>query len=175
VDSSILLQELEPLKAQIGQVREKVEALEGDLRLVEAELETFSTDQQRFDALSEVCNALDRLNELAAAELFWQGLPGEEDSAGHVERLRGRIVQFEAEIQAIEVKRNSLKKQIDLHLDELDFLHEEVVNAYAREERRKEEFLVEREMSPLPYRTVIMPWTHEDESEKRYRRANPGS
>jgi hypothetical protein len=171
VDSSILLQELEPLKAQIGQVREKVDALEGDLRLVEAELETFSTDQQRFDALSEVCNALDRLSELAAAELFWRGLPGEGDSAGHVERLRGRIVQFEAEIQAIEEKRNSLKKQIDLHLDELDFLHEEVVNAYAREERRKEEFLVEREMSPLPYRTIIMPWTHEGESEKRYRRA----
>jgi len=74
VDSSILAQELEPLKAQIAQVQEKIDSLEAELRLVEAEIETFSTDRQRFDALRDVCNALDKLGELAAAELFWQGL-----------------------------------------------------------------------------------------------------
>jgi hypothetical protein len=171
VDSSILIEELEPLKALIDQVREKVDALEGDLRLVETELETFSTDQQRFDALGEACKALDRLDELAAADLFWQGLPGDGDNAGHVERLRARIIQFEEGIRAVEEKRVSITKQINLHLDELDSLHDEVINAYAREERRKEEYLVEREISPIPYRSAIMPWSHEGESEGRFRRA----
>ena len=168
---SILSQELEPLQAQIGQVQEKIDSLENELRLVEAELETFSTDQQRFDALGEVCNALDKLSELGAVDLFWQGLPGDEDRLGHVERLRERIVRFASEILEVEEKKVALKKKIDLQLDQLDFLHGEVANAYAREERRKEEFLVEREISPIPHRTIIMPWSHEGESEKRFRRA----
>jgi hypothetical protein len=34
--------------------------------------------------------------------------------------------------------------------DELEFLYEEVRDAYDREERRKEEFVIEREISPTP-------------------------
>ncbi len=45
VNTSILEQELAPLNAQIEQIRQKREALEGELRVVEAELKTFSADK----------------------------------------------------------------------------------------------------------------------------------
>jgi hypothetical protein len=171
VNTSLLEEELAPLNAQIEQARQKRETLENELCVVEAELETFSADRQQFDALQDVCNALDKLGQLKADELFWEGIQETKDAAGHLERVRGRVAGFEGEIGGILEKQASLKGQINQCLEELDILYEEVRNAYDLEERRKEEFVIEREISPVPYRAMIMPWTKEAESEKRFRRA----
>jgi len=171
VKPSILESELTPLNTQIEQARQKREVLENELHVIEAELETFSADRQRFDALQDVCNALDKLKELKADELFWEGIPEGKDAVRHVERVRGRVARFEGEISGILEKQASYQKQINQCLDELNMLDEEVHDAYDREERRKEEFVIDREMSPIPYRAMIMPWSKEAESESRFRRA----
>jgi hypothetical protein len=167
----MLVQELAPLDEQIERARQKHQALENELGVVEAELNTFSADRQRFDALRDVCDALDTLGELNGGSLFWEGIPEAGDAAGHMERVRSRTARFEEEISGILEKQQSLQEQINRCLDELDILHEEVREAHEREERRKEEFVVEREVSPVPYRAMVMPWTGEAESEKRFRRA----
>lgn len=171
MNTSILESELAPLNTQIEQVEQKREALESELRVVEAEINKFSADRQRFDALQDVCNALDKLSELKADELFWEGIPEAKDAAGHVEQVRSRVARFEGEISGILEKQASYQEQINQCLDELQILDEEVRDAYDREERRKEEFVVEREISTVPYRAIIMPWTKEAESESRFRRA----
>jgi hypothetical protein len=171
VNTSKFEEELAPLNAQIEQAQQKREALEGELRIVEAELKTFSADRQRFDALRTVCNALDKLGELKADELFWEGIPEIKDAARHMERVRGRVAGFDEKIRGILEKQASLQEQSNQCVDELDILDQEVRDAYDREERRKEEFVVEREISPVPYRPMIMPWTKEAESERRFRRA----
>jgi hypothetical protein len=171
VNTSSLEQELTPLNAQIEQARQKHEMLEDELRVVEAELETFSADRQRFDALRDVCNALDKLGQLKADKLFWEGMQEAKDAAGHLERVRGRVAGFEKEISGILEKQASLQAQINQCLDELEILYEEIHDAYDREERRKEEFVIEREISPVPYLAMIMPWDKEAESERRFRRA----
>ncbi|MDH3964371.1 MAG: hypothetical protein OEV25_13250, partial [Deltaproteobacteria bacterium] len=79
MNTSLLEQELAPLNAQIEQARQKREMLEDELRVVEAELETFSADRQRFDALRDVCNALDKLGQLKADKLFWEGIQEAKD------------------------------------------------------------------------------------------------
>ena len=171
MNTSLLEQELAPLNAQIEQTRKKREALEGELRVVEAELEKFSAARQRVDALRDVCDALDKLGELKAGELFWKGVPGGEDAVGHVARARDRVVRFEGQISGIIEKQTALQAQINQRLDELDLLCEAVNEAQEREERRREEFVVEREMTPVPQRVLIMPWSKEAESERRFRRA----
>jgi len=168
VNTSILAEELEQLNARIEQTRQKSGALEGELRAVEAELETFSADRQRFEALRDVCKALDRLGELNADGLFWEQAP---DAAGQVERARGRVARFEGEIGGILEKQASLQQQISRCRYELEVLYEEVNDAYAREERREEEYVVEREISTVPNRSMAIPWTSRDESERRFRRA----
>ena len=171
MNTSILESELAPLNTQIEQVEKKREALESELRVVEAEISKFSADRQRFDALQDVCTALDKLSELKADELFWEGIPEAKNAARHVEQVRSRVARFEGEISGILEKQASYQEQINQCLDELQILDEEVRDAYDREERRKEEFVVEREISSVPYRAMIMPWTREVESESRFRRA----
>ena len=167
VNTSILAEELEQLNAQIGQTRQKHETLEGELRILEAELETFSADRQRFDALRDVCNALDKLGELQADGLFWENA---EDVPVHMERARSRVARFDGEISGFLEKQSSLQGQISRCQDQLDNLYEDVRDAYAREERREEEYVIEREISPVPNRSMSIPWTKHDESERRFRR-----
>lgn len=171
MDTSMLAQELATLDAQIGRVRQKQEALEGELRAVEAELETFSAERQRIDALRDVCKAFDKLGDLKADELLWEGGAEAQDAAGRVERARSRVARFEKEIGGFLEKQASLQGQINQCTDELNILYEEVRDAYDREERRKEEFVIEREVSSVPYREMIMPWASEAESERFFRRA----
>jgi len=171
VNTSLLAHELAPLDAQIERIQQKHEGLERELRVVDAELETFSADKQRFDALRDVCNAFDKLGELKADELFWEGLPQGKNSDQHLERVRSRIGRFDENIRGYLEKKASLQQQINQCFDELEILNDEVREAYDREERRKEEFIIEREISPVPYRAIIMPWTKKTESERRLRLA----
>ena len=172
VNTSVLAEKLAQLNAQIDQARQRHEVLEGELRVVAAELETFSADQQRFAALRDVCNALDALGELGADRLFWEELlPDGTYVASHLHRLREHIAGFEEEIRGTQEKHASLQKQCNRCLDELNILYDKVDHAHASEERRKDEYVIEREISSLPGRTMIMPWSKESESERRFRRA----
>jgi outer membrane biosynthesis protein TonB len=169
--TSLLEQELAPLNAQIEQIRAKRELLKEQLGVVAAELEKYSAATQRFDALRNVCDALDKLDELEAGRLFWEGISGEGNAAKHLERIQSRLERFEGKTSEIKQKQTRLETQIDRRNKELAFLYEEVQEAYEREQRRREEFVIEREISPVPYRAMIMPWTKHAGSERRFRRA----
>lgn len=143
--------------------------LRGEIRTVEAELETFSTDRQRFDALREACKLLDRLDELDAGQLFWGESPEVKDPAGHVERLKSRVSSFDEMISGILGRQATLKSQADQRVDELDLLHDKVDEAYDRDERRESEFAIVRELSDVPHASM-MPWSSSDPSDRRFRR-----
>lgn len=170
MDTSLLAQELEPLNAQIEDTRVKIGVLEDDLRVVEAELATFADDKQRFEALRDACHALETLDALGAGELFWAGVAPGDAAAGHLQRARQHVTRFEEQIRVVQEKHQTLKEQFERRQDELEILFEEVDDAFIREERRREEFAIERDISPVPHGPRIMPWNTGGETERRFRR-----
>lgn len=171
VKTSVLAQELAPLHAKIEQVRKALTKLEGEMRAAVAELETFSAERQRFDALRDACQALRRLDELKAGQLFWGVVPEVKDSAGPLERLQGRIETFDGEIRGVQEKQTKLKAQGNALLEELDELNDEIRNVQSRDERRQDEFVIERELSKVPHPPMPMPWSEDNANERRYRRS----
>ena len=171
VDTTILAEELAPLNAQIDKTQKILEGLEDELHVVEAEIDKYSVSRERFNTLGEVCAALEKLKNLGADELFWEGLPVNGKTEDHLNLTRDRITRFESQISDILKMKESLESRIDRQLDELDALNELVRDVYERDERRKEEFVIEREATTLPFREMIMPWTKDAESEKRFRKA----
>ncbi len=159
-----------PLNAQIEQVRGTLRGLESEMRAVEAELEALKVEQLRFDTLRDACNLLGRLDELEAGQLFWGEVPEIRDPAGSIGRMRNRIARFDQEVGVILEKQANLKEQFNQRLDELEYLRDEIHDANARDERREDEYAIVRELSPVPDHPLIMPWSHDDESERRYRR-----
>ena len=102
--TSLLEQELAPLNAQIEQILGKRRMLEEQLGDLAANLEKFSAARKKFDALRDVCDALDKLADLEADELFWKGIHEQKDAAGHLELIRSRVSRFEQKISAITEK-----------------------------------------------------------------------
>jgi len=145
--------------------------LQSELQSVEKEIEAFSDDMQRFDALRDVCSALGKLGELNAGDLFWDGIANTPKASTHLERVKNRIALFDGDIKGILEKRASLEGQIRQCLNELDILSEEIRDAYDREERREEEYVIEREFVETPNRSMTMPWRKDSESERRFRRS----
>ena len=169
--TSILEEELSQLDVQIGNALKRRTALEEDLRVVDAELETFASDRQRFDALKNVLTALDKLDALKAGELFWAGLAGQQNAEVHIKRARNRVSLFEGDISGIVEKKATLQGEINRCLDELAYLQEEVRDAYDREERREEEYFIDREISPVPNHSMALPGNKDSESERWFRRS----
>ncbi len=171
MSSSLLEQELAHLHKQIGEVSRQGNALKDRLRLLEADLAKTSAEMQRLDAVRSLCDALDLVAERKAGELFWEGTDGPRQAAGLVKKARERIGRFETERQGLLEQQASVREELDRCAAELLYLDDEVQNAYDREARRGQEFVVEREIFPLPDRKAVMPWSRETESEKRFRKA----
>ncbi len=169
--TSILEEELSQLDVQIEDALKRRTAVEDELRVVDAELETFASERQRFDALKNVLTALDKLGELKAEELFWAGLAEQKNAEVHLKRARNRVALFEGDISGILEKKAALQGEINRCLDELAYLQEEVRDAYERDERREEEYVVDREISPVPNHSLALPGDDNSESERRFRRS----
>ncbi len=171
MNTSLLYEELAPLNAQIEEVQSRLKDLEADLHIIDANVQTHLAEKQRFEALREVCNALDHLGELEADRLFWGELPKIADTTGFLQTLRDRITDFEEQTSGVEAERDAVRDKIKHCHIELEDLDEEVHQAYAREERRLDEFVVERELAPITFTPMTMPWNVEVQSERRFRKA----
>ncbi|MEJ2470324.1 MAG: AgmX/PglI C-terminal domain-containing protein [Desulfuromonadales bacterium] len=170
MNTSLLNEELAPLNAQIAETQQKLDELTASLRVIDADLQSHLAEKERFEALRDVCNALDHLNQLDAGDLFWAELPDVAAPDARLRTLRDQITAFEEQTAHVEEERNTLKAAIENCLWELGDLDEEVRQAYARDERRQEEFVIEREMSPAPFLPMVMPWNIDVSSERRFRK-----
>ncbi|QWV96925.1 AgmX/PglI C-terminal domain-containing protein [Geomonas nitrogeniifigens] len=170
VNTSLLEQELAPLNARIEEVRGTLSDLEMQMQVAEAELDMFSADRACFDALRDACDALERLAALEVKQLFWGVLPEIQDPEPRLSRIKSCVARFDDEIRGSLERKAGLRAQMNRRQEELDLLHEEIHDAHARDERRDEEYLVEREVSPVPGHTLVMPWSDDEVVERRYRR-----
>jgi outer membrane biosynthesis protein TonB len=154
------------LRAQLRQSRERLDGHVRDLRAVDAELDGLSGDRQRYGLLQEACGALEALSELGAAGLFW----GERasDGADHVRLARGHLDAFEKRLSETEGRRQEILEALEHEEGVAAFLAGDVLQAEWQEEQRKLEWNIEREVSPLPVRRSIMPWTRGGEDDKRF-------
>ncbi len=168
--TNILADELAELNTRIEDVRKKHDSLTGELHTVEADLGKFAADRERFDALREACRGLDKLAELKSAELFWEETAGNH-MPGYLERAKKRIADFDGQIGGILERQASLKGDIEQCLYEMEVLADDVQEAYEREERREEEYVVDRDISPVPNHSMAMPWGKDTESERRFRKS----
>ena len=166
---SVASQTEEALRAQLRQAREGLDGLVRDLHAVDAELDGLSTERRQYRLLNDVCGALEELGELGGARLFW-GETGAEEEA-HIRLVRGRVDVFEKRVGEIEARREAILEEIDRLEGNAELIEEDVFELQRQEEERKREWIIEREISPLPARESVMPWTRGGEDDERFRKA----
>jgi len=160
-------QTLESLQEQVGQSRQKLERHAEALRAVEAELDALSLQRQQHELLGTACDSLDELAGLGGADLFW-GTPAEAArGAEFVRTVRERGQGFRDQLAEIDGRRRAIIDEIRRDQAGLELLEDDLYDAQEQEERRKLEWIVEREISALANRAERMPWTRGGEDDRR--------
>ena len=154
---AVASQDEETLRAQLRQSRERLDGLVRDLRSVDTELDGLSTDRQQYRLLHEACGALEALSEQGAAGLFWGERAADGDE--HLRLARGRADVFEKRLSETEGRRQEILEEIEREEENAGFLAGDVLQAQWQEEQRKLEWSIERDVSPLPVRQSVMPWS----------------
>jgi len=164
-------QDQKALFAELERARERLDGFVRNLRAIDAELENLAHERRQHRLLHDACGALEALGEIGGAALFW----GDRTAAGagedQIRRARGRVDSFQKRIDEIEERREAALEQIDRQQGDTDLLEADALEAQDEEERRQQEWVIEREIDVLPARALIMPWARGGEEDERYRRS----
>jgi len=183
VSSDPSFEEEEALKQTVSSLeevtlREKVRCservlddLEEELQAVNRERDEQADNRRQYDLLSQVCESLEELDALGAAHLFWDEQGAAETQSERLQYARRNMDVFGEEILRIEEQRAAIIDKIGDQNLVLDRLHYDLRDATEREESRRAEWDVEREIEERPYRALVMPWARGLEEDQRYRQA----
>jgi hypothetical protein len=164
-------QDQQALLAQLAAAQHRLEQLVADLRGIDSELEGLAPERQQYQLLHDVCGALDQLRELGGAELFWGDRTAASQGETQLLRVRSRVDGFEKQIGEIEERRQSVFEEVTRQQEHADWLSDDVLEALEEEERRAQEWAIEREIGELPVRALVMPWTRGGEDDERFRKS----
>ena len=78
---------------------------------------------------------------------------------------------FEKRIGEIEERRQEVLEEVLRQQDDTDWLEGDVLEARGGGAQREQEWIVEREISELPIRALVMPWSRGSEEDYRFRKS----
>ncbi len=168
--SSAMATAEQPLRAQIDEALQQLGGLEQQLAAIDGELADLAAQREQFGLVAGVCESLEKLDSLGAPGVFWGELVDRTKIAEHLGRVRQSVVAFDRHVQSIEDKRRSVLGGIRQGRDVLDILDNDLFEAEEAEEQRLNEWIIEREPSPVPYRAQQMPWTRGAEEDRQFRK-----
>jgi outer membrane biosynthesis protein TonB len=154
------------IDARIAEARARLDEFAHDLAVIEEELEGFAGERVRHRLLEQACLALEELEQVGGADLFWDGLAANSESAGHIARARRRTEAVRAQINEVEARRGALVERIGEQNDELFLLEDEAFEHQEELDRRRNEWIVERELDAGRVRPHLMLWMRGDEDRR---------
>ncbi len=158
------------LQGLLEEARAKLDELAGSIGAVDAELESLSAARAQHQALQAACDALDELRAVGGAELFWDSSTPLGARDQHMGRVRARIEEFHERIGEIEGRRRKLVEEMIEQHGEAEMLEDDAFEAQEEEERRRNEWIVEREIEAVRSHPSMMAWTRGFEEDQRFRK-----
>ncbi len=163
-------QDEQALRAELSQARERLDGLLRDLGAVDAELEAVAPERHQYRLLEQVCGSLEELEEIGAAQLFWNGSADTTTPREQIRSARGRVDSFQKRLDEIEVRRQAIVDEIEQAEESTDWLEDDVFEAERQAEAKKREWVIERDIDGLPIRAATMPWSRGGEDDLRFRK-----
>jgi hypothetical protein len=163
-------EELE-LHARAEQVRGRRQGLAADLRLVDDEVESLAPQRIHHELLEQACGSLEKLHEVGGASLFWGARIEPARAAEQLRAARALVTAFQAQLEELEGRRRAVLAAMALEEENLEILDDDLRQVREDEERRKQEWVVEREPGEEPAHAIVMAWARGGEDDWRFRKA----
>jgi len=161
-------QQEQELRGQVEQVRERLDGLAADLRFVDDEVGSLAPQRMHHELLDQACGSLEKLDELGSASLFWGERIEPERVAEQLHEVRSRVSAFQAQLVEFDERRQAILADIGREEENLEILGEDIYQSWEAEERRKLEWVVDRDISAVPNRLQRMAWARGGEDDRRF-------
>ena len=159
------------IRTQYEESEQRLSGLETKLQGANDELRSLVDKGHEFEVLAQVCRSLEELENIGAADLFWNSQEGPQERSERLASAGERIDTFAAEIARTEDRRDAILEEIGGQNQELDEFHYALLDVIEQQESRRNEWLIEREPSDLPHHSQVMPWTRGNEEDQRFRKS----
>lgn len=170
-DNSAISQEEKLSREKIERAERQLGDLQGRLRAVDEELATLGQKGDQYELLRLVCDSLQELDDLGAKQLFWGDRGDLEGETRHIGEARRNLEAYANELSQVDERRQAILREIGEQIDVLDHLDADLCDAMEREEIRRSEWAVERELDLPSYRPQVMPWARGGEDDRFARRS----
>lgn len=154
---------------KLDKTYDELVSIEDTQKRLDAELKNLLAERSRYSLLSEISDHLDQLNKLGGASLFWGEGYDTEKARQHAQRLRSQIAHYDTRVQELQSRHSEGESEVQSLAARVNILNEESVMLQEVAEEVKYDFVIEREMTRLPFRPMVMPWSA-GEDENRFRR-----
>ncbi|HEB82996.1 MAG TPA: TonB family protein [Gammaproteobacteria bacterium] len=160
----------EEVNQQINAAYERLNELENQEDDISEELNELKKLRQRYAVLSEISDHLEKLDKLGGSELFWGEGFDREKAEKEMRRIRAQVINYDSRVAELQAIRDKRDEEVESLTAKINLLNDESLNLQMREEALAEEFVIEREMEELPFRPMKMPWNHNDDDQRRFRK-----
>ena len=155
---------------KIDETQDEIARNQQAQQAIDDELNALLAERHHYVLLGEISDRLDQLNKEGGAQLFW-GDDYDHSSASHItQQVRNKVVDYDSRVAELKQQQDAGLDNIECLTARVHVLNDESIQLQEYAEEQKHDFVIEREMEPLPYRPMIMPWTSQGEDEKRFRR-----
>jgi outer membrane biosynthesis protein TonB len=163
------VQDESALQSELSLARERLDALARELQAIDGEVDALAGERHQFGLLAQVCEGLEQLQELGSAALFWEDTsPALVDE--RLRHARGHVDRFEKQFDEIEARRQSVVEELERAQDHAEIVEDDLLELKRREEEKKLEWIIEREVDSFPMQPAVMPWMRGGEDDQRFRK-----
>ena len=167
--SEEISQTQEEINRQIDDARQRIRKLEEMETGALGELKQLTHEREKYSTLSEISNQLERLEELGGADLFWGDGHDKAVVGKQQKSLKFLVSEFEDHFHQLQNKQNQDGESVESLTARINILNEELIQLQIQEEEVADEFIIEREITKLPFRELNMPWNRGND-QKEFRK-----
>jgi outer membrane biosynthesis protein TonB len=169
VNSSIS-PEQQVLLAKIAEAKKSLQALQNKLDAIDQQVLNLAEQRQQFQLLENISQALTELEEMGGGNLFWGMLADKLSRSQQLQQVKNAVGDFRRQVAEIEKQKEPLYREFRQQESAIGNLYEDLADQQEKEESAKHDYPITREVRPLPYRPMLMPWSHSGEDDRRFRK-----
>lgn len=158
------------LAEKIARGQAQAEALDARCRELDSQILALSDERRQYQLLQAACDALEQMQALGVASLFWGEavpVPGQE---ALLRNGRGAFEAFNHTLLGLEQSRAGVLGDLAQQRAQIGDLEYELADVRQAEEDVKFEFAIERDNVPHAFREAVMPWASREEDDRRLRK-----
>jgi len=156
------------LRALLQTAEAELAGRESKLRSAKAEWDALASKRAQYEPLEHVCQSIEKLNEAGLARIFWGARASDTDVVAHLAEVREKVADVAHEVEAAQQHLRGAQRSVNEQLDVIEVIDDDLQQAIEADERRKQEWAVERSESEIPWRLQVMPWTRRQDDDQRF-------